>query len=365
MKRLLFCAVLIILSVFTSCDDMYNDAFSDNKSSVKYYGYVTTTNSLYSYAILEDGSFQQIGSPVTGLTLPRRISVHPSGDYIYVAVRNSILCYKVGDDGALTPLTPLINTIENENMAVHPSGKYLYAINTTNSFCTYNINQDGSLVYNSTTVDAGTNIFNRGIAISPSGIIVFASKAITVATVSCQRIYSYVVGNNGMLTEVSFLDTANVVKNIIVHHSGNYLYCITSSTMMSMNIHQDGSLTLINDLPIAGTGTCDIILHPSNKYLYGTNSAAPLTFSNFGIMNNGALLQISQNSDIPASSKNFISVHPNGKYVYFADRSTNSSLICFTADSAGSLAYNMMTAKTAELPIDIKIVSKRVFGENK
>ncbi len=360
MKRFILCAVIIILSAFTACEnDMFNDAFSDNKSSVKYYGYVTTTSSLYSYEVLEDGSFQQIGAPVTGLTLPRRIAVHPSGDNIYVAVKNSILCYKVGDNGALTPLTPLINTIDNENMAVHPSGKYLYAINTADSLYTYNITQDGSLVYNSKTIDTGTNIFNRGIAVSPSGSWVYGSKAID----GSQYICYYEVENNGKLNYINRLVAANVVQNVIIHPSGNYLYCATSSSLMSMNILQDGSLTIINDL--SGAGSSDIILHPLNKYLYGTNQGASYTFSNFGIMNNGALLKISVNSDISSSTKNCIAVHPNGKYVYFADRSTNSSLISFTADSAGSLAYNTMTAKTAELPFDIKIVSKTVFGNNK
>ncbi len=358
MKRFILYAVLIILSALTACDDMFNDAFSDNKSSVKYYGYVTTTNSLYSYEVLEDGSFKQIGAPVTGLILPQRIAVHPSGDYIYVAVKNSILCYRVGDNGVLTPLSPLINTIENQNMAVHPSGKYLYAINKDDAFYTYNINQDGSLIYNSKTVDTGAAVYNRGITINPSGTTVFGSKSMD----GLQYICYYEVENTGKLKYINKLVLPNPVWNVIVHPSGNYLYCGTSSTIVSMNILPDGSLTLINTLSF-GTCSIDIILHPSNKYLYGTSNVT--SFSNFGILNNGDLMSISQNLTVPDSDQNFMAIHPNGKYVYITDRDVaHSLLICYTADAAGSLAYNTMTAKTAELPIDIKIVSKTVFGEN-
>ncbi len=356
MKKLILYAVLIIVSALTACDDMFNDAFSDVAPKTKYYGYVTTTSSLYSYEVLEDGSFQQIGAPVTGLNASQRIAVHPSGDYIYVAATGSILCYKTEDDGALTALAPLVNgAVAYQNLVVHPSGKYLYAISSASSVnCVYiyNINPDGSLVYNSITTDVSG--ISQGIAINPSGTRVFVAKDIS------NQIRSYGVGNTGILNDMKTITSTDVPGNLVVHSSGNYLYCASGNSALSMNILSDGSLTQINNL--IATSTSDIALHPSNKYIYTTYN--DISFYNFGVLNTGGLIGVSPGITISGSQHNYIGIHPNGKYVYIADKSTNSSLISYTADAAGSLSFNTMTAKTSLPPIDIKIVSKTVYGAN-
>ncbi|PKL15823.1 MAG: hypothetical protein CVV49_19465 [Spirochaetae bacterium HGW-Spirochaetae-5] len=352
MKRLLFCAVLIILSALTSCDDMYSDAFSDATPKVKYYGYVTTTNSLYSYEVIEDGSLQQIGSPVTGLTTPRRIAVHPSGDYIYVAAGGSILCYKTGDDGALTPLAPLVNApISYENIAVHPSGKFLYAVSlTSRDIYAYGINPEGTLtLISATTAHVTSNC--KGLAIELSGRRVFISLP------NSDSIVSYLVAENGDLTNVKISSVGSAPGNLVIHPSGKSIYC-AGGGFWGRGILADGSLTATVG---SGSPATDILIHPANKYLYTTNSASGF-FRNYNVSVTGSLVSIGDSLTVGSSALGSIVAHPSGKYVYFADvASLNYRLVSYTSDAVGSLSFNTVTTLFTEAPVDIKICAKTIY----
>jgi 6-phosphogluconolactonase (cycloisomerase 2 family) len=354
MKRLILYAAGIILSAFTACGDLYNDAFSDVNSKVKYFSYVTTTSSLYSYEVLEDGSFRQLGSPVTGLTNPRRIAVHPSGDYLYVAAGGSILCYKTGDDGALNPLAPLVNdSISYENIAVHPSGKYLYSVSLTSiDIYAYGINPDGTLTLISTTTAHPTsNCY--GLAIEPSGRRVF------ITLNASDAVNSYLVAENGDLTNVRISSVGSNPGNLVIHPSGKSLYC-GGGAFWGRSILADGSLTAMVG---SGSPATNILIHPANKYLYTTSSTT--NFKNYNVSEIGSLVSIGDSLTVFQSGLSSIAAHPSGKYVYFADVNTfNYRLISYTSDAAGSLSFNTVTTLYTEAPVDIKICVKNVFGES-
>ncbi len=361
MKRFIFCAVLIILSAFTACEnDMFNDAFNDNKSKVKYYGYVIAGTSLYSNEVLEDGSFKQIGAPVTGLTSPQRISVHPSGDFIYVAASGSILCYKTGDDGALTPLAPLVNGIVNYDMVIHPSGKYLYAISrVAPNINIYSINPDGTLINLGTILIPGTT--SCAIAINLSGSKFFLSY--TNGTSS--YLESYTISDNGNLTyvtSISYGDSSRVIS-MAVHQSMEYLYAVFNGTdVKEFNINSNGSLTQITLINLLWAN--DVKVSTTAKNIYITPYPASVASLSYGILNTGTLYKISDNNTLPAAAQNYIEVHPNGKYVYTTESSgTYKSLICYTAELNGSLTYKSLTADCSPSnPLHVKICGKTVYG---
>jgi 6-phosphogluconolactonase (cycloisomerase 2 family) len=369
MKRLILCAAVIILSALTSCDDLYNDAFSDSKSSVKYYGYVTTTSSLYSYEVIEDGSFSQIGTPFTGLSSAQRIAAHPSGDYIYVASNGSILCFKTEDNGSLTPLAPLVSSVNYYTMVVHPSGKYLYAIAVSASVdpkvYIYNINSDGTLSFLNTAQRPGANGANNAIVIDSSGSRLFLSGAV-VGGSTTYYIWTFTIGTDGNIIPTSasaYEDFGTSIINMTIHPSKDYLYAILlSNSLHALKINSNGSFTAINSDTLILN---DIKISASGKNIFTTLPGS--VSRSYGVLNTGAFYKISDNTNLPGAAQKFIEVHPNGKYVYNTDTSaTYKSLICYAADPGGSLSVRTLTAECSPLnPIDVKIISKTVFGESK
>jgi 6-phosphogluconolactonase (cycloisomerase 2 family) len=359
---------------------MYNDSFNKTKTFLKYYGYVTTTdNSIYSYEVLDDGSFKQIGQPVTGLNAPKRLVVHPSGDYIYAGSTGSILCFKTEQNGTLTQLEPFVNpTVSFHTLVVHPSGKYLYAISHEDAnVYVFNINRDGTLA-------AGINIeregISNGIAINSTGTMVFVSTSYA----DYPYIYSYQISDTGSLTNSKTYDdysnnNSTYFNNLAIHPTGKYLYIIyketspLKSSIFILDIQNDGSLTnlLVPNSEADGiladlqeVNAPDIFINPVSKNLYVTIKTKPGVV--FGVLNDGNIFKISENVQIPGTIPTFIEVHPDGKNVYIVDSGAQKSLIRYTAESGGTLFFNNFTAElTSGNPVDVKICTKTVFGEAK
>ncbi|PKL15822.1 MAG: hypothetical protein CVV49_19460 [Spirochaetae bacterium HGW-Spirochaetae-5] len=371
MKRLTLCAVLIILSAFTACDDMFNDAFSDATPKVKYFGYVTTTtNRLYSYRVMESGIFEAVSTPATIVSTianPARITIHPSNDFIYVAAQTFILAYKVNDDGSLTSVGQFFNGISSSLVAIHPSGEFLYSISNSNSIIQfYRINSDGSLVYVTQHTPAIITPTNCALKVNPSGTRLY----VTAVNGTTSYIISYGVLSDGQLTDEKQSSinnaTAYVGKSIYINKNGSHLYStggLGSSYIIGFILNSDGTATF-NHLTTS-TNSRDIVVNQSETFLYSSETQAGKGIMMYGIYSDYSLYSIGY-TPVLAATPSFMGLHPDGRFLYQAD-TTNKFITVYNMNQGGNLTYNGIACtfnNASEYTVDVKIAAKTVYGAN-
>ena len=389
MKRLILCAVLIIIPALTSCDDMFNEAFSDATPKVKYFWYVTTaTNKLYSYRVLESGIFEAVGTPATIVSTianPARITIHPSNDFIYVPTNGSILCYKVNEDGSLTSVGLISNGITNSLLAMHPSGKFLFSISSATGASThillYNINGDGSLSYNNEYIPA---IIDNNAPIEPlsgktcaiklsnDGKKLYVTATYTETnpgSTTLDHLISYSVSADGQLTSekiTSFNNSAlEFGDSIYIHPNGEFLYASAGPTyILKLRLNTDGTATAL--FLANSVYSKDIFINQTGTFLY-SSEATGQGIAMFGIYSDGSLYSIGHTPVMTGTQPSFIAEHPDGHYLYQAD-TNNKYIVVYNMNPGGNLTYNGIACtfnNTNEYSIDVKICAKTIYGANK
>jgi hypothetical protein len=159
----------------------------------------------------------------TGGGDPRSIDVTPSGKFAYTVGAGEIGQYNVAADGALTSMnTATAATVLGTTPAmvvVASSGKYAYVLNGSfdNSVSHYSIGQNGALtLLTPATVSTGANPGN--IIVHPSG------KYIYVINYGDSNISQFGIGANGALAPLSPATEALPVAWLSFDLSGQYAY---------------------------------------------------------------------------------------------------------------------------------------------
>ena len=165
----------------------------------------------------------------------------PSGSYLYVANNgdDKIHQYSVNSTkGTLTPLSPaLVRTAGGtgpDELAISPNGLYLWVTGGAGTVTTYGINSStGQLTQNSRV---------KGLS-APFGITVDSAGAfVYVAGTGSGLVYSFSVGANGALTQVSSVPdlgtSGGAPGTITIDPAGTFLY-VTDLT--------NGLIAILND----------------------------------------------------------------------------------------------------------------------
>jgi DNA-binding beta-propeller fold protein YncE len=102
------------------------------------------------FAIQNDGTLSEIGSPVSAGVNTRSVAVHPSGHFAYASNRGgSVSEYVIRNDGTLSPIgTALVPAgIDPETIFIDLSGRYAYVGSGTpsNEISQFTIGADGRL----------------------------------------------------------------------------------------------------------------------------------------------------------------------------------------------------------------------------
>ena len=364
MKKFILYAVLIILSTFTSCDDMYTDLNKNSKSTVKYFTYVTTSdNSLYAYQNLEDGSLVQIGSKISipAMVSRRVIAVHPSGDYIYLSSAASIKCYGVNNDGTLSPVSTTANS--SYNLVVHPSGRYLYSVNSGTGIACYSINPDGSLLFIESVIPLDITGAPYGITIDPLG------SKLLITTESNGYIHLLNIAGDGKLTDINRSTDLYSWKNIVFDPTGKFIYAVNTTRVMGFNFNVSGDLNTTPIKEIIDTTVSNIAAHPSGKYLYyNFNLSGELNVKIYQITNMGTLISLGTTETLASLGTEEIAAHPDGKYLYVGYFSGLNALSYYQITPGGNLIFQGFTpffdGAASITSTAIGICAKTVFGDN-
>jgi YVTN family beta-propeller protein len=125
-------------------------------------------------------SFNSVQPPVDdaagGSNFPVKLSLHPSGDFLYVVheISNDVTIYGIdANDGTLLPITgsPVASSGTGSiDIAITPNGNYAYLANSTSGdISLYTIDASGFLIANSVTASITTGLVPQALAVDPTG----------------------------------------------------------------------------------------------------------------------------------------------------------------------------------------------------
>jgi 6-phosphogluconolactonase len=227
---------------------------------------------------------------------PSFLAIHPSQQYLYVineiadyegAEAGSVEAYAIDDaTGEVTLLNRQATGSIPAHLAVDPTGQYLVIGNYVGgTYQVFPINADGSLEPASGEVQQSGSGPNTGRQEAPHPhAVVFdpAGNFIATADLGTDQVQTWRLEDGG-LTPVSeaMMAPGSGPRHVSFHPSGQYLYVINELTATITALAYDATTgelgeeiqtigTVPDDFP-AHKSTAEIMVHPSGKFLYGSN----------------------------------------------------------------------------------------------
>jgi 6-phosphogluconolactonase (cycloisomerase 2 family) len=328
-------------------------------TAVRGFGYVanlpgsaSAPGAVSQYNLGPSGTVVPMTTPSVDLGSTSGVAVDPTGRYLYVANRGTkkVDFFAIGAaDGSLTPITDAATgntsaatgTIP-EAIVITPNGKFVYVPNQSpGSVSQYAVQSNGSL----TPVGTGPSTPSGSIsmAIDPTG------KYAYVANGPGNSISQFSIGSDGALAPITGSGGVTNVPNpgyaasVAVDHGGKFLYVANyfSNSVGEYAIGADGSLTPLMSggtaitIP-AGTNPVAVVIDPSGKYLYASNSGGTShSVSQYSIDANSGVLTHMADWVTPDATQPF--------YTAFDSANENAYLVSggkvqqFTVGAVGSL----------------------------
>ncbi len=330
----------------------------------KYYVYVGTythgdSEGIYVYELDNQTGALEYSSKITGVDNPSFLDIHPSGRYLFSV--NEIGDYEGKASGAVTAFYIHDNTGElsflNQqatgggapcHVSVDDTGKYLLVANYGGgSVAAFPIGKDGRLDQASSFVQHQGSSVNESRQSGPHAHAIMIDG-------SNQYAFSPDLGLDKILIYKIDLDSGKLIPNeqpwvrvhpgagprhLDFHPNGNFAYVINEldSTFTAFLYDEEtGSLTEIQTLSTLpedfdGTSHCaDIHVHPSGKYLYGSNRGHD-SIAICAIDNDSGMLDfIGCESTRGQTPRNF-GLNPDGTLLLAANQQTNN-IVSFAVD---------------------------------
>jgi len=334
-------------------------------------------------------------SPDTGLFTPLEtvpsdnpsfMAIHPTGKYLYVSNEiadyegkkdtGSVEAYAIDDStGKLTLLNRQAIGSIPAHLSVDPTGKYLVmAIYVGGTFQVLPIKEDGSLDAVSDEVkESGKGPNEKRQEAPHPHCIIFdpAGKYIATADLGTDQVQIFKL-DNGKLAKVSEQKVAagSGPRHLAFHPSGKYLYAICELTATIVAFPYDAASGKLGDaLQTIGTvpddfppdkSTAEIMVHPSGKFLYGSNRKFedhPLADAIVGFKIDeatGKLTLIGHTTQDIQFPRSF-NMDPTGTWLYAANQKGDTIIQYNIDQTTGELKP---TGQVVDAPVPVCIVFK-------
>jgi 6-phosphogluconolactonase len=277
---------------------------------------------------------------------PSFLAVHPSQRFLYAANENNSGMVSAFSIDPATAQLKLLNSVSSKgsgpcHVAVDKTGKWLFVANYNNgSAASYPINADGSLG-EASAVDqhAGKSVVpgrQNGphahvAAISPD------NRFVWVADLGMDQIFSYRIdpAKGGMTPNdppFAKITAGSGPRHVVFRSDSKFAYVISELTATVTVFSYDAAkgtmqeVQTISTLPDGYTGTksgAEIALHPSGKFLYGSNRGQD-SIAIFKV--DAAKGTLTAAGNVPAGGKtprNF-AIDPTGHYLLAANQDGNN-----------------------------------------
>lgn len=311
---------------------------------------------------------------------PSFVAMHPSGNFLYAlneiadyegAEKGSLEAYAIDDEtGQLTLINRVAVGSIPAQLVVSPGGDYLaVATYVGGTYEIFPIGEDGSLgEASSVAQQEGTGPHERqdashvhAVAFDPSGTYLAGADLGT----DMIKIFTYADGN---LEEVSAVtvEAGSGPRHIAFHPDGDVLYSINELTATIRAFAFDPATGALGDeLQTIATvpqsfpahkSTAEILVHPSGKFLYGSNRKFedhPLADSivAYSIDDEGHLALIGYTTHNIAFPRGF-SIDPTGRWLYAMGQKSDTIVQFYIDPNSGVLTPTGITA-TAMVPVSM------------
>jgi 6-phosphogluconolactonase len=287
------------------------------------------------------------------ITNPSFLAVHPNGKVLYAVS-------EVGSGGRVsafaidhrTGVLQLINSLSTEgdapcHLSLTRSGKSLFVANYSGgSTISYPVDRDGSIHPRAAFIQHEQRVGHRmdrqegphahGVHIDPD------SRFLLVPDLGLDQVLIYrIAGNSAGLKLQGYqqLPAGAGPRHLVFHPTKALAYVINEldSTVSVMGWSaQDGALQprqRLSTLPEAFTGpntTAEIVVHPSGRFLYGSNRGHD-SIAVFGIQPEQGLLQPQGHVLSGGKTPRFFTLDPSGRWLVAANQQTGN-LVVFPLD---------------------------------
>jgi 6-phosphogluconolactonase len=288
---------------------------------------------------------------------PSFLAIHPNGRFLYAvneAGKGAVTAY------AIDPKTKTLTKINDQpsigsgpcHINVDSKGKHVVIANYGGgSIAALPINKDGSLKPASSFVQHKGSSINQSRQKEPHGHSVNFDKSgkyVFAADLGLDKVIIYKFDSNeGTLTEAGFgaLKPGSGPRHLAVAKDNKRVYVINEITSTVTGFNYDGKTNLtafqtISTLPqeTPGNSTAEIVIHPSGKFVYGSNRGHN-SIAVFAVDKKSGELERVQNAPIEGKiPRNFV-VDPTGKFLLAAGQDSNTIAIFSIDQSTGKLTY--------------------------
>jgi 6-phosphogluconolactonase (cycloisomerase 2 family) len=284
---------------------------------------------------------------------PIGVTVHPSGQFVYVAngPGANVSQFRLGVDGTLLPLIPATVAAGSypASVTIDPSGRFAYVANDGSTgldglgVYQFTIGADGGLVPMTVpTVATGAN--PAFMAVDPSGRFAY------VANSRANTISQYAIGANGELQPLTPATMASGPRplGITIDPAGKHLYTANNAAtnvgglgVSQYAIGSGGALVpLASPNVAAGSGPASVTLDPSGHFAYVTNEIGN-DVSQYTVAADGSLTPMATPTVAAGTFPTYVVVDPSGKFAYVANVCNGfvncGSVSQYSIDSAGGL----------------------------
>jgi len=323
--------------------------------SIVYVGTYTrnTSKGIYAFRLSDaDGRLTPLGLAVETPS-PSFLAIHPSGKYLYAVNEinqfqgqraGSVTAFAISPsgDGKLTQ----INAVSTKgtgpcHISIDPKGKTALIANYGGgSIASYGIEADGRLT------EAVSFVQHAGASVSPrqkephahSINIDAKRKRAAVADLGLDKVlfYSLDAGKHALSTAPAVtvsLSPGSGPRHYAMHPKGKFAYVINelllTVTALDLRANPPSVFQSISTLPEKvepGYSTAEVVVHPSGKFLYGSNRGHN-TIAAFSIdSKTGRLTAIGHTPTQGKTPRNF-AIDPSGKFLLAANQDTGNVVV--------------------------------------
>lgn len=282
------------------------------------------------------------------------MAMHPTKPILYAGSSNNqkpngiVIAYTVNRKaGTLTKINEApTNDQGTTHIEIGPAGKVAvvchYGGKGTSAIP---IKPDGSLKQSvSTIAHTGSSVHvKRQTKPHPHGVAIHKSgKYVCVADLGNDHVEVFGLSEKGMLSQVSFWKSAPGAgpRHVSFHPNHQFLYCINELDSTMSVLHFDAShgklkeVQTLTTLPkdFEGTNsTAEVVVHPSGKFLYGSNRGHDST-AVFKIDQIDGTLTFVEREPTQGNHPRFVGLDPTGT-IYVAANMHTGNLVSFHIDS--------------------------------
>lgn len=319
-----------------------------------YFGTYTTQGKIKSegiYAADFAGTTGELGEPrlVAKTPNPAFLAIHPYMPVLFAVNEikdfddsgsGSVTAYRIDDStGLLTELSRQSTGGGHPcHLSVDPSGDFLFVANYSGgSVASFGINEDGSLTEAlSLKQHSGSSVHPKRQA-APHAHSIYSgpsANAVYAVDLGTDQIVRYEVNADGVLETLGSKDLTpgGGPRHLAFHPNGKYLYSInelSNSISLFLIDPETGDLTPVKDfstLPDAyedTSSTAEIKIHPSGRYLYGSNRGHD-SIVVFEIELESGLLSLVEHQSITGQTPRNFNFDPTGRFLLVAGQRSNS-----------------------------------------